>query len=60
MKMVNSRSERYQSLEEEIEMSKEKIETLENENVFLKNIKNEINQLNHEVEKAIGKIKGFE
>jgi len=47
-------------LENELEKSKEKIESLEKENVILKNSKVEIIQINHEFEKVIEEFKIFE
>jgi len=60
MKMVSSRDEKYQSLEDEIDKSNAKIETLEKENVILKNSKTKIIWRNHEFEKVIEKFKDFE
>jgi len=47
-------------LENELEKAKEKIESLEKENVILKNSKVEIIQTNHEFEKVLEGFKDFE
>jgi len=56
--MIYSRDDKR--LENELENSKEKIETLEKKNVILKNRKVEIIQTNHEFEKVLEEFKDFE
>jgi len=56
--MIYSRDDKR--LENELEKSKEKIESLEKENVILKNSKVEIIQINHEFEKVLEEFKDFE